>query len=131
RAEVASASALGMIGGNSSGVVYARARDGVPVEQLEEDLLMEVDRLRSEPPTEMELRRAKAQHERHWLHELVRVDSRADAMGEYATLHGDPTLVNTRIAEINAIDLNDVADVLARWFTSEQRATLVYRREAQ
>jgi zinc protease len=131
RAELAGASALGMIGGNSSGVVYARVRDGVPVEQLEEDLLMEVDRLRSEPPTEMELRRAKAQHERHWLHELVRVDSRADAMGEYATLHGDPTLVNTRIAEINAIDLNDIADVLARWFTSEQRATLVYRREAR
>jgi zinc protease len=91
RAESAGASALGLIGGNSSGLVYARARDGVPVEQLEADLVSEVDRLWSEPPTELELQRAKAQHERHWLHELVRVDSRADALGEYATLHGDPT----------------------------------------
>ena len=131
RAEAAGASALGLIGGNSSGLVYARARDGVPVEQLEADLLSEVERLRSEPPTEMELRRAKAQHERHWLHELVRVDSRADALGEYATLHGDPNLINTRIAEINAVKLDDIADVLARWFTAQQRATLVYRREAR
>jgi predicted Zn-dependent peptidase len=131
RAEVAGASALGLIGGNSAGLVYARARDDVPVEQLEADLASEVDRLRSEPPTERELRRAKAQHERHWLHELVRLDSRADALGEYATLHGDPTLINTRIAEINAITSDDIADVLDRWFTSEQRATLVYRREAR
>ena len=131
RAEAAGASALGLIGGNSSGLVYARARDDVQIEQLEADLLNEVDRLRSAPPTEMELRRAKAQHERHWLHELVRVDSRADAVGEYATLHGDPNLINTRIAEINAVELDDIADVLPRWFTTEQRATLVYRREAR
>jgi zinc protease len=131
RAEAAGANALGMIGGNSSGLVYARARDGVPVEQLEADLLTEVDRLQSAPPTEMELRRAKAQYQRHWLHELVRLDSRADAFGEYATLHGDPNLVNTRIAEINAVNLDDIADVLPRWFGVDQRATLIYRREAR
>ena len=131
RAETASASTLGLIGGNSSGIVYARARDGVPIEQLEDDLVREVDRLRSEPPTDRELRRAKAQYERHWLHELVRVDSRADALGEFATLHGDPNLVNTRIAEINAVTAEDIAGALERWFTGDQRATLLYRREAR
>ena len=97
--------------------MYARARDGVPIEQLEDDLVREVDRLRSEPPTERELRRAKAQYERHWLHELVRVDSRADALGEYATLHDDPNLINTRIAEVNAVTSDDIAETLERWFT--------------
>jgi zinc protease len=131
RAEAASASSLGLIGGNSSGIVYARARDGVPIEQLEDDLAREVDRLRSEPPTEMELRRAKAQYERHWLHELVRVDSRADALSEFATLHGDPNLVNTRMAEVNAVTAEDIADVLEHWFTADRRATLIYRRETR
>ena len=131
RAEVASATTLGLIGGNSSGIVYARARDGVPIEQLEEDLSREVGRLRSEPPTERELRRAKAQYARHWLHELVRVDSRADAFGEYATLHGDPNLVNTRLAEIDAVTDEDIATALERWFTPDQRATLIYRREVR
>ncbi len=131
RAEAASASTLGLIGGNSSGIVFARARDGVPIEQLEDDLAREVDRLRSEPPTERELRRAKAQYERHWLHELVRVDSRADALGEYATLHDDPNLVNTRIAEIDAVTGDDIAAAVDQWFTAEQRATLTYRRETR
>jgi zinc protease len=131
RAEAASASTLGLIGGNSNGIVYARARDGVPIEQLEEDLTREVDRLRSDPPTEQELRRAKAQYARHWLHELVRVDSRADALSEFATLHGDPNLINTRMAEVEAVTGEDIAGVLERWFTADQRATLVYRREAR
>ena len=131
RAESASASTLGLIGGNSSGIVYARARDEVPIEQVEYDLAQEVDRLRSEPPTEQELRRAKAQYTRHWLHELVRVDSRADALSEFATLHGDPNLVNTRMAEIEAVTAEDIAAALDRWFTADQRATLVYRRETR
>jgi len=130
RAESASASTLGLIGGNSSGIVYARARDAEPIEQLEEDLAQEIDRLRSEPPTEQELRRAKAQYERHWLHELARVDSRADVLGEYATLHGDPGLVSTRIEEVNAVEPADIVDVMSRWFRSDQRSTLTYRKES-
>ncbi len=93
--------------------------------------MAEVQRLVDDGPTEQELRRAKAQYERHWLHELARVDSRADALGEYATLHGDPNLINSRIAEIGAVDHDDVLDALGRWFRPEQRATLVYRQERE
>ena len=81
-------------------------------------------------PTEDELRRAKAQFERHWLHELARVDSRADALGEYATLHGDPHLINSRIAEITAIGNDEVQEVSASMVRPDQRATLIYRQEA-
>ena len=77
----AGATTIGLIGGNSFGFAYARARDGISPEQLEAELTAEVDRLGAEGPTEQELRRAKAQYERHWLHELARVDSRADALG--------------------------------------------------
>jgi zinc protease len=88
-----------------------------------------IDELISDGPTEDELRRAKAQFERHWLHELARVDSRADALGEYATLHGDPHLINSRIAEISAIDNEAVQTAIEQWFRPEQRATLIYRQE--
>jgi zinc protease len=129
-AEGASASTIGLIGGNSFGFVSARARDGVTVERIEEALVAEIDRLATEPATELELRRAKAQYERHWLNELARIDSRADAFGEFATLQGDPGLVNTRIAEVNAITLDDIADATARWLRSDQRATLIYRQDS-
>ncbi|HEX6758961.1 MAG TPA: pitrilysin family protein, partial [Propionibacteriaceae bacterium] len=93
-AESAGASTMGLIGGNSFGFSYARARDGISPEQLEQETVALIDQLIADGPTEDELRRAKAQFERHWLHELARVDSRADALGEYATLHGDPHLIN-------------------------------------
>lgn len=128
-AESSGASTLGLIGGSSYGFAYGRARDGVEVEQVEAALASEVDRLVTEPPTERELRRAKAQYERHWLHELARVDSRADAFGEYATLRRNPALVNTRIADIEAVTLDDLVAVVGSVFRSDQRATLVYRQE--
>ncbi len=129
-AEGAGATTIGLIGGNSFGFAYARARDGIALDQLEADLTAEVDRLGAEGPTEQELRRAKAQYERHWLHELARVDSRADALGEYATLHGDPGLINSRTAEIEAVTLDDIADAVQRWFRADQRSTLSYRKAA-
>ncbi|MBA3529854.1 MAG: peptidase M16, partial [Propionibacteriaceae bacterium] len=91
----------------------------------------EIDRLVAEGPTELELRRAKAQYERQWLHELARVDSRADALGEYATLQDDPGLINTRLAEIEAVDQAAAADAMRRWLRTDQRATLIYRQEQQ
>lgn len=128
-AEGASASTMGLIGGNSCAFASARARDGVTVEQLEQALVAEIDRLIAEPPTEMELRRAKAQYERHWLNELARIDSRADAFGEFATLLDDPQLVNRRIAEIDAVTLDDITAATNRWLRADQRATLIYRQD--
>jgi zinc protease len=128
-AEGSGASTMGLIGGNSFGFSYARARDGVSPEQLEQEMVEVIQQLLSDGPTEEELRRAKAQFERHWLHELARVDSRADALGEYATLHGDPHLINSRIAEITAIGDEEVRRVLEQCFRPDQRATLIYRQE--
>jgi len=128
-AETASASCMGLIGGNSYGFAYARARDGVTVEALEAALLAEVESLATAGPSEVELRRAKAQYERHWLHELARIDSRADALGEYATLLGDPHQINTRLDEVTGIELDQVAAASRDWFSVDRRATLVYRKD--
>lgn len=128
-AEGSGASTMGLIGGSSFGFAYGRARHGVTPELLEDALVAEVERLGTTGPTNIELRRAKAQFQRQWLHELARVDSRADAVGEYATLLGDPEMVNSRIATVDAIDAGAVADAVSRWFTAEQRATLIYRQE--
>jgi zinc protease len=128
-AESTGASAMGLIGGNSFGFSFARARDGVSPEQLEQEMAELIDELRTDGPTEDELRRAKAQFERHWLHELARVDSRADALGEYATLHSDPNLINSRIADITSIEEGDMQSAVQQWLRPNQRATLIYRQE--
>ncbi|MET1004639.1 MAG: pitrilysin family protein [Propionibacteriaceae bacterium] len=128
-AEGSGASTMGLIGGNSFGFAFARARDGVSLDDVEQALVAEVERLVAEGPTEAELRRAKAQYERHWLHELARVDSRADAFGEFATLERDAGRVNTRLAEVESVEVSDVREALQEWCRPDQRATLIYRRE--
>ena len=129
-AESSGASSTGLIGGNSFGYAYARARHGVAIEDVEAALTAEVERLAAEGPSDTELRRAKAQYERQWLHELARIDSRADALSEFATLEGDPTLVNTRIGEVDAVSADDVASAVDAWFGSGRCSTLVYRKDA-
>ena len=128
-AEGTGASTMGLIGGNSFGFSYARAREGVSPDQLVQEMVEVIQQLLAGGPNEEEVRRAKAQFERHWLHELARVDSRADALGEYATLHGDPHLINSRIAEVTAIRDDEVHGALEQWFRPDQRATLIYRQE--
>ena len=92
-------------------------------------MVAEVDRLAAAGPTPTELRRAKAQYERQWLHELARIDSRADAFSEFATLEGDPERVNARIDDVARLTADDVAAAVADWFDGERRSTLTYLKE--
>ncbi|MDN5724525.1 MAG: insulinase family protein [Propionibacteriales bacterium] len=128
-AESASASTMALIGGNSFGLAQARARDGVPIERVEEAYLAEVDRLAADGPTEEELNRAKATFERYWLQSLASVDSRADALSNHAMLDGDPSVINNRIAAVDAIDADAVRTAAATHLTTPQRATLIHRKE--
>lgn len=127
-AQGAGSAALGLIGGNSLGFATARARDGVSTDRLTEALVTEIDRFAEEGPTDLELRRAKAQFERGWLQSMARLDSRADQIGQFATLLGSPSRINTALAEVNAITADQVRRAAADHLRSDQRATLTYHR---
>ncbi len=127
-AESASSSTMSLIGGNSIGFVSARCRDGQSLERVEQVLVEEIDRLITDGPTEEELGRAKATFARSWLQALAQIDTRADQMSGHALLEGDAGLVNSRIATIEAIDLDAVA-AAASHFHPDRRAVLTYRKE--
>lgn len=126
----AGASALALIGGNSLGLAQVRSHPGAEAAPATEAALLEVLRLAETGPTEIELARAKAQYTREWLTELSRFDSRADLIGAYATLHGDPGLVNHRLVEVGRLTVADVAEACRTYLRPEQRAQLDYRQEA-
>ncbi len=120
---------MGLIGGNSFGFASARARDGVSVSRLEEALITEVDRL-------------AASHPRSWSCGGPRRSTSGTGCTSWPgstpgptrsastpPCTGDPNLINTRIDEINAVTLDDIAAAQTRWFRSDQRATLIYRQE--
>ncbi|MEA5055727.1 MAG: peptidase M16, partial [Propionicimonas sp.] len=92
-------------------------------------LTLEVERLASAGPTPSEVARAVVQFERLWLSELAQVDARADQFGGYATLHGDPERVNRRLAEVQAISVEEVGAAAAELLTPDRSAVLRYVKE--
>ncbi len=128
-AEGAGASALGLIGGNSIGFAQARALPGVVAEQLETAMVEEIERFLADGPSAAEVDRAKAQFEREWLEQLGRFDSRADLIGCYATLYGDPELINRRLDEVLGVTVTQVAEAARRYLRPEHCAVLSYREE--
>jgi predicted Zn-dependent peptidase len=124
------ASAMPLIGGTSFGVAQVRALPGQDAAEATEAALIEIGRLANDGPTEAELARAKAQHAREWLTELARFDSRADLIGTYATLHGDPERINRRLAEVEALTVERVAEACGAFLDPNQRAQLDYQQEA-
>lgn len=124
-----SASATGLIGGTSIAVASARARSGVDLDDLEQALRAETDRLAAEGPTAPELERAKVQFEREWLGDLAHLDARADEFSCYATLHDDPGRVNRRRDELDRLGVAEVGAAARRFLATGQAATLRYRGE--
>lgn len=125
-----SAGTMGLIEGTSLGLAYARALDGSDLNDVENIMIEELERLACDGPTEDELAMVRVQFERSWLSQLAAMDSRADLINQYATLHHDPDRVNRRIAEFCAIGMDQVRDAVSTWLRPEQRAVLHYRKEA-
>ena len=48
----------------------------------------------------------------------------------YATLYGDPEVVNRRLDEVRSLTVAEVADAARRYLQPEQRAVLSYRKES-
>ncbi len=124
----AGASAIGLAWGNSLGFAYARALEGHALADLEAQVVDELGRLVADGPTQEEIERFRVQFEREWLTQCARLESRADLFSGYASLHGDPSLVNTRIPEMLAITPADVRDAARQWLNPDARAVLEYRR---
>ncbi|WP_051208615.1 M16 family metallopeptidase [Propionicicella superfundia] len=116
-----------LAGGNSIGLAYALGLPGTPAEALAAALRSEVARL-ADGTTADEHLRARATLEREWLAELASVDDRADRFGEYTTLHGDPGLVNGRLAALAGVSRAAVAAATARWLSPASAGFLHYRR---
>jgi predicted Zn-dependent peptidase len=127
-ASVAGASAMGLIGGTSFGLAFARALDDTGTDALETAIAAELQRFADDGPTDDELGRTRVQFEREWLSQLARVESRADLFGGYAVLHGDPGLVNTRITEFCSVTGDEVRDAARHWLHPDHRAVVTYRR---
>ncbi|GAA2706573.1 M16 family metallopeptidase [Micromonospora olivasterospora] len=107
-------------------VVTATARPGVTAERLEAGVAEVVDELVTVPVTATELDRAKALLTTAWWRQMSTVDGRADTLGRYATLFGDPAKAAERLPAWLAVTADQIAELAAEVLRPEDRVTLTY-----
>jgi len=117
------------IGGATVTIADLPAREGVDVGALEAAYDAEVERL-ADGVTDDELERARAQITSHWLRHLSSVEGRADSFGQYATLLGDPGLLNDALPKWQAVNASDVVAVAEQVFSPSNRAVITFLPDA-
>jgi predicted Zn-dependent peptidase len=113
------------IGGAALTLADLPAREGVALERLESAYHHEVERL-VDDLVDDELVRAKALLTSQWLHHLASVDGRADTFNQYATLLGDPGLVNDALPSVLAVTADQVREVVRDVLRPTNRVVLTY-----
>jgi predicted Zn-dependent peptidase len=117
------------IGGASVTIADLPAREGVDVDELEEAYHREVAGL-ADGVSDEEMERAKAMLTSQWLHHLSTVDGRADTFNQYATLLGDPNLLNEALPSVLAVTAHDVAAVAGEVLSADNRAVITFLPDA-
>jgi zinc protease len=117
------------IGGAALTIADLPAREGVDVDVLEAAYHREVDRLAA-GVTADEVERAKALITSQWLHHLSSVDGRADTFSQYATLLGDPGLLNEALPRWLAVNASDVSVVAGEVLNPDNRAVITFMPDA-
>jgi len=112
-------------------IITATAKDGVPVQTLEDGLTEVVGSLVTEPVTADELARAKALLTTAWWRQLSTVGGRADTLGRYATQFGDPGAAGYRLPQWLAVTADDVTAAAEYALKPESRVTLTYLPEKE
>jgi predicted Zn-dependent peptidase len=113
------------IGGASLTIADLPAREGVDIAVVEAAYHEEVERI-ADGVTEDEIERAKALITSQWLHALSSVDGRADTFGQYATLFGNPGLINEALPAWLAVTADQVVEVTAQVFNADNRAVVTF-----
>jgi zinc protease len=100
---------------------YALVRPGERVEAIEESLLKEIQRLQAEPPTELELQRAKNQVEAARVFEQDSNFRHAMLLGEAETIGAGWRKVNQFIERTHAVTAQDIQRVASQYLIEDTK----------
>ena len=104
--------------------VYAQARPGKSLDALKAGIAKEIARLRTQPPDEHELRKAKNLLQAGYVRGLKTVSGKANQLGVYETVYGDYAEMFREVDRWEAVTAADVQRV-ARTYLIDDNATTV------
>jgi predicted Zn-dependent peptidase len=113
------------IGGASLTTADLPAREGVDIDEVVAAYDEEVAKLADGVSAE-EVERAAALISSQWLHHLSSVEGRADTFNQYATLLGDPELLNDALPAWLAVTADDIVAVAGEVLTADNRVVVTF-----
>ncbi len=107
-------------------IVDVTARPETSADRLEEEVEREIDELVKTGVEKEEVERAVALIQTDMITALQSASERADRLSMYATLLGDPALINEQADRYNAVTARRVSDFAADRLGTDNRAKLLY-----
>ncbi|NUN69226.1 MAG: insulinase family protein [Bacteroidetes bacterium] len=105
-------------------VISATARAGRTLAELEQVIQQELNTVKTTPPTQREVERARNQYEASFIERLESVNGKADMLNNYYYLTGNPDYFNEDLARYYAIDPQDIATVAVRYLKDNERVVI-------
>jgi zinc protease len=107
-------------------IVDVTARPETSAEKLEEEVEREIDELVVKGASAEEVERAIALIQTDMVTAMQSASDRADRISMFATLLGDPSLINEQAARYNAVTVDRVNEFVRESLGADNRAKLVY-----
>jgi len=113
-------------------IIWATARPGASLSQVEQTVTDEIARLAKDGPTPDELNRAKTKWEFQYITGLERIGGfggKADLLNTYNTFLGDPDKFAADVQRHRAATPEDVRQVVAQWLDTRHRVLVRFHPE--
>jgi zinc protease len=107
-------------------IVDVTARPGISPDRLEQEVSVEIDRLRDHGVTQAEVDRAVALIETDYVRSMQQASERADNLSKFATYFGDPSLVNVQTDRYRGVTVDAVNQFARERLGADNRASLLY-----
>ncbi|UCC78729.1 MAG: insulinase family protein [Candidatus Zixiibacteriota bacterium] len=104
--------------------IYAQANPGADIEDIESTIYEEIEKIKTEPPDEYEIQKAKNQLESDFIMGLRSNADRADAVGMFEVNTDDYRNIFNYPDKIQAIAPEDVMMVSAKYLTQRRRTVV-------
>jgi len=107
-------------------IVYAVANMGVPAEELEKSLQIQVDKVKSELMSEREFQKLQNQIESRISNSNSTVAGLAGALPSYYVFYGSTNKINEELEKYLDVSRKDIMNVANKYLNSNERVVLYY-----
>lgn len=105
-------------------IISSTARAGHTLDEIEQVIQQELDRIKTEVPTVRELDRARNQYEASFIERLESINGKADMLNNYYYLTGNPDYFNEDLARYYAVDAQDVSTIASQYLKDNARVVI-------